>query len=57
MEKEESRKEEQKTDREKIQFTVVREFAGSQTMQEAFEQLIEKQAYGCFEKWLEQRAG
>ena len=57
MEKGESRKAEQKTSREKIQFTVVREFAGSQTMQEVFEQLIEKQAYDCFEKWLEQRAG
>lgn len=50
MEKLKSKKAGQKTDREKIQFTVVREFAGSQTIQEAFEQLIEKQAYEYFEK-------
>lgn len=57
MEKLKSKKAGQKTDRGKIQFTVVREFAGSQTMQEAFEQLIEKQAYEYFEKWLGEKAG
>lgn len=41
----------------KVRFTVVREFSGSQSMQEAFEQLIERQACGQFEEWLEQKAG
>lgn len=37
---------------EKVQFIVTREFSGSQTMREAFEQLIERQACGQFEEWL-----
>ena len=51
---------ERKRDRrvgKKVQFIVTREFSGSQTMQEAFEQLIERQACGQFEEWLERKAG
>ena len=43
--------------RGRVQFIVTREFSGSQTMQEAFEQLIERQACGRFEEWIEQKAG
>ena len=51
-------KKEQKQDgSKKVQFIVTREFSGSQTMQEAFEQLIEWQACGQFEEWLERKAG
>lgn len=51
-------KKEQKQDgSKKVQFIVTREFFGSQTMQEAFEQLIERQACGQFEEWLERKAG
>ncbi len=51
-------KKEQKQDgSKKVQFIVTREFSGSQTMQEAFEQLIERQACGQFEEWLERKAG
>ena len=52
------RKEERETgEPEKVQFIVTREFSGSQTMQEAFEQLIERQACGQFEEWLGRKAG
>ena len=34
----------------KVQFIVSREFAGSQTMREAFEQLIERQTCERFEE-------
>ena len=40
----------------KVQFIVSREFLGSQTMQEAFEQLIERQTCERFEEWLERKA-
>ena len=51
-------KKEQKQDgSKKVQFIVTREFSGSQTMQEAFEQLIERQACGQFEEWLGRKAG
>lgn len=40
----------------KVQFIVSREFAGSQSMQEVFEQLIERQTCEQFEEWLEQKA-
>lgn len=51
-------KKKQKQDgRKKVQFIVTREFSGSQTMQEAFEQLIERQACGQFEEWLGRKAG
>lgn len=43
--------------REKVRFIVTREFSGNQTMQEAFEQLIERQACECFEKRMEKKAG
>ncbi len=38
------------------QFIVSREFAGSQTMQEAFEQLIERQTCERFEEWQKRQA-
>ena len=41
----------------KVQFIVSREFAGSQTMQEAFEQLIERQTCERFEEWQKRQAG
>ena len=37
-------------------FIVVREFSGEKTMQEAFEQLIERQTCEHFEEWLERKA-
>lgn len=43
--------------KKKVQFIVSREFAGSQTMQEAFEQAIERQACGQFEEWMGRKAG
>ena len=52
----EKKKEKQDGDK-KVQFIVTREFSGSQTMQEAFEQLIERQACGQFEEWLGRKAG
>lgn len=39
-----------------VQFIVVREFAGGQTMKEAFEYLIEKQTCSHFEEWLDKKA-
>ncbi len=43
----------EKSKDKKVQFIVVREFSGQKTMQEAFEQLIERQTREHFEKWLE----
>ena len=40
-----------------VQFIVSRGFAGGQTMQEAFEQLIERQVSSRFEEWQERKAG
>ena len=40
-----------------VQFIVSRGFAGGQTMQEAFEQLIERQACERFDKKRERKAG
>lgn len=40
----------------RVQFIVVREFAGGQTMKEAFEHLIEKQTYSRFEEWRDKKA-
>lgn len=40
----------------KVKFIVVREFLGDKTMQEAFEQLIERQTCEHFEEWLERKA-
>ena len=37
----------------KVKFIVVREFSDDKTMQEAFEQVIERQTCEQFEKWLE----
>ena len=42
--------------RKKVKFIVIREFSGDKTMQEAFEQLIERQTYEHFEEWLERKA-
>ena len=47
--------EKSKQQKNKVRFVVVREFAGQQTMQEAFEQLIERQTCEHFEKWMERR--
>lgn len=43
----------EKSKDKKVQFIVVREFSGEKTMQEAFEQVIERQTCEQFEKWLE----
>ena len=40
----------------KVQFIVSREFAGSQTMRETFEQLIERQTCERFEEWQKRQA-
>jgi len=40
----------------KVQFIVTREFSGSQTMREAFEQLIERHTCEQFEEWLGKKA-
>ena len=50
------KKKQKQDDDKKVQFIVTREFSGSQTMQEAFEQLIERQACGQFEEWLGRKA-
>ena len=42
MQRDSEKKKEKQESRKKVQFIVTREFSGSQTMQEAFEQLIEK---------------
>lgn len=39
----------------KVQFIVVREFSGEKPMWEAFEELIERQTCGQFEKWRQHR--
>ena len=39
----------------KVQFIVVREFSGEKPMREAFEELIERQTCGQFEKWRQHR--
>ena len=47
--------EKNKQQKNTVRFVVTREFSGRQTMQEAFEQLIERKACGQFEEWMEQR--
>ena len=47
----------QKKNNNTVQFIVSRGFAGGQTMQEAFEQLIERQACERFDKERERKAG
>ena len=39
--------------RKKVRCIVIREFSGDKTMQEVFEQVIERQTCERFEKWLE----
>lgn len=57
MQRNSEKKKEKPESRKKVQFIVTREFSGSQTMQEAFEQLIERQACGQFEEWMGRKAG
>ena len=57
MQRDSEKKKERQESWKKVQFIVTREFSGSQTMQEAFEQLIERQACGRFEEWLGRKAG
>ena len=57
MQRDSEKKKERQEKKKKVQFIVTREFSGSQTMQEAFEQLIERQACGQFEEWLGRKAG
>ena len=57
MQRNSEKKKEKQEKRKKVQFIVTREFSGSQTMQEAFEQLIERQACGQFEEWMGRKAG
>ena len=54
-EKKECRKQEKNN--KPVQFIVSRGFTGGQTMQEAFEQLIERQVSSRFEEWQERKAG
>ena len=57
MQRNSEKKKEKQVSRKKVQFIVTREFSGSQTMQEAFEQLIERQACGRFEEWMGRKVG
>ena len=57
MQRNSEKKKEKQESRKKVQFIVTREFSGSQTMQEAFEQLIERQACGRFEEWMGRKVG
>ena len=41
--------------KDKPRFIVTREYNGSQSMRDAFEQAIESQACGQFESWLEKK--
>ena len=54
-EKKECRKQEKNN--KPVQFIVSRGFTGGKTMQEAFEQLIERQVSSRFEEWQERKAG
>ena len=52
MEDRENKKKERKS---RVQFIVVREFAGNQSMEEAFKHLIEKEVCSHFEEWREEK--
>lgn len=56
MAEKQTQNQKKQTDRKKVQFIVRREFAGQQTMREAFEKLIERQTCEQFEDWLERKA-
>lgn len=56
MVKQADRPAESQNKKKKVQFIMSREFAGSQTMREAFEQLIERQTCERFEEWQKQQA-
>ena len=47
--------EKSKQQKNKVRFVVVREFSGEKPMEEAFEQVIERQACERFEDWLDTR--
>ncbi len=49
----EKTKKQEKKQNKQVQFIVGREFSGEKTMQEAFEQIIERQTCEQFEKWME----
>ena len=49
---EKTQKQENKQNK-KVKFIVIREFSGDKTMQEVFEQVIERQTCERFEQWLE----
>lgn len=57
MAKQADRPAQSRNKKKKVQFIVSREFAGSQTMQEAFEQPIERQTCERFEEWQKRQAG
>ncbi len=57
MAKQADRPAQSRNKKKKVQFIVSREFAGSQTMQEVFEQLIERQTCERFEEWQKRQAG
>lgn len=56
MAKQADRPAQSRNKKKEVQFIVSREFAGSQTMQEAFEQLIERQTCERFEEWQKRQA-
>ena len=56
MQRDSEKKKEKQESWKKVQFIVTREFSGSQTMQEAFEQLIERQTCERFEEWQKRQA-
>ena len=56
MAKQADRPAQSRNKKKKVQLIVSREFAGSQTMQEAFEQLIERQTCERFEEWQKRQA-
>jgi len=41
--------------KQKVRFIVTREFAGHQTMEDAFSHLIERRAEECYHRWREEQ--
>ena len=56
MVKNKENQQQKQKDRKKVQFIVTREFSGSQTMREAFEQLIERRAGSSRNGWAKKPA-
>lgn len=54
--KQENSDKKQNYSRAKPHFIVIREYSGKQSMQTAFEQVIEKRASDQFEQWMESKA-